>query len=232
MLASRRSLLAVSFALGLAGPAFAKDPYVSSEFIDLSMLLPPPPAIGTPEGAADLQAVLDAQAHASEARKAQAIADAGETVFVMFTPVLGEKFNTEALPKLTKLFERINDSESATVNPAKLVFAKPRPWIASSAVVPMPKPSKSFSYPSGHTTRVTMSAIILSAMLPEQKDAIWARAADYAESRVIAGEHYPSDLVGGERSGSALAALMWQEPNFRADFEDAKAEVREALKAN
>ena len=41
--------------------------------------------------------------------------------------------------------------------------------------------------------------------------------------------HYPQDLDGGRRAGTAMAATMYTTPAFRADFEVAKAEVRKAL---
>jgi acid phosphatase (class A) len=66
-------------------------------------------------------------------------------------------------------------------------------------------------------------------MVPEKKEAIWARAAQYAESRVIIGMHYPLDLEVGRRAGTAMAAVMFADAAFRADFERAKAEVRRVL---
>ncbi|MCW3477199.1 hypothetical protein [Limobrevibacterium gyesilva] len=41
-------------------------------------------------------------------------------------------------------------------------------------------PCWSGACPSGQTTRVTVTAIILASMLPEKKGIIWARADEYA----------------------------------------------------
>jgi acid phosphatase (class A) len=109
------------------------------------------------------------------------------------------------------------------------VFGRVRPWVANPEVKAYAKPSKSPSYPSGHTTRVTIDAIVLSAMVPEKQSEIWARADDYAESRIIGGMHYPTDVLAGWRSGTAIAAMMFQQANFHADFDAARAELRAEL---
>lgn len=229
MNASRRLLLTTALSLALAFPAFAAEPYVTGKMLDLTVLVPPPPAKGSDADKADMQAVLEAQAHASDARKAQALADSDETVYVMFTPVLGEKFTAANTPKAAHLFERIGDSEDDTLDAAKPFFGRIRPWIANTDVKAIAKPTKSGSYPSGHTTRVTINAIMMSMMVPEKKEQFWARADDYAESRVIGGMHYPTDISAGWRTGTAMATMMLQDPAFKADFNAAKTEVRAAL---
>jgi acid phosphatase (class A) len=61
---------------------------------------------------------------------------------------------------------RIGDSEDDTLDAAKPFFGRVRPWIANPEVKAIAKRTKSGSSPSGHTTRVTIDAITLSAMLP------------------------------------------------------------------
>jgi acid phosphatase (class A) len=227
---SRRLLLAAGLTCCLTLPAIAAvEPYVTAKMLDLTPLLPPPPAAGSPADAADLQAVLDAQAHASDARRALALADTDETITAMFGSVLGADFVADKLPKTSLLFARIGASEDAVVDAAKPVFGRPRPWIAHPEVKANAKPSKSPSYPSGHTTRVAASAIVLSEILPERKRDIWARADEYAQSRVVGGMHYPTDLAAGWSSGTALAVMLFQQPDFKTDFAAARAELRAAL---
>lgn len=229
MNALRRLLLSTALVATLAMPSFAAEPYITGKTLDLTVLVPPPPAKGSDAEKIDMAAVLTAQANASDARKAQALADSDETVFVMFTSVLGDKFVAANMPKAAKLFERIGDSEDDTLDAAKPYFGRVRPWLANPEVKAIAKPTKSGSYPSGHTTRVTIDAIMVAAMMPEKKEAIWARANDYAESRVIGGMHYPTDLLAGWRTGTAMATVMLHDTAFKADFEAAKIEVRAAL---
>ena len=225
----RRSLLAAVAVFALASPGWAADPYLTGKMLDPTVLVPPPPVKGSPADLADMQAVLDAQAAASDARKHQALVDSDETVFVMFTPVLGETFNAAALPKAAAMFERIGASEDDTLDAAKPYFGRVRPWLANPAVKAIAKPTKSGSYPSGHTTRVGIEAAVLAIILPEKKTEIWARAADYAQSRVIGGMHYPSDIEAGWRTAAAMAAVILSQPGFQADLAAAKVEVRAAL---
>lgn len=229
MIASRRLLLVAGFAATLALPAFAAEPYITGKMLDLTVMVPPPPAKGSALEKADMQAVLDAQAQADDARKAKALADSDETVYVMFTEVLGPKFSAETTPKAAAMFDRIGASEDDTLDAAKPFFGRVRPWLANPEVKPIAKPTKSGSYPSGHTTRVTINAIMIAAMVPEKSEEIWARAKDYSQSRVIGGMHYPTDIDAGWRTGSAMAAVMLQDQSFLADFAAAKIEVRAAL---
>ncbi len=80
-----------------------------------------------------------------------------------------------------------------------------------------------------HTTHVTAMAIVLGDLLPEKRGAIWERAADYEQSRVIGGMHYPNDLEGGRRAGTAIAVALLGQPEFKVDFDAARSELRQAL---
>ena len=226
MAATRRRLLAALPILGQ--PAWAEEPapYITDKQVDLRVLLPPPPAADSALQRSEIEAVLAAQKQASPERIALAVADAKESVFDMFGTTLGAAFKPERLPKASALFARTGASEDATVDPAKPFFGRTRPYLADDRVKALVPASKSGSWPSGHTTRVTMTAIVLAAMLPEMKAAIWARAAEYAQSRVIGGMHYPLDLDAGARAGTAMATALFADPAFLADFAAAKDELR------
>jgi acid phosphatase (class A) len=229
MLLTKRVLLAGVAAALFAGPALAAEPFVTAETLDLTTLLPPPPLPGSAQDNADLAAAIEAQKSASPARRAQASADAVESVYVMFTPVLGDKFAAANLAKFTALFDRVGRSEGKTVDPAKKLFARPRPWQAHAEVEGLAPKSASPAYPSGHTTKVTMFAIVLSEMLPEKRREIWARAYDYSFSRMVLGMHYPTDLEAGHIAGAAIITKMRELPEYQAGFAAAKAEVRAVL---
>ena len=51
------------------------------------------------------------------------------------------------------------------------------------------------SYPSGHTMRSWTAALILAEINPTAADAVFARAWQCGESRVISGAHWQSDVV-------------------------------------
>jgi acid phosphatase (class A) len=230
MIPSRRRLLGAALVCLISVPGLAGElPYLTARSLDLVSLLPPPPPLDSPLQAAEVAAVIAAQQIASPERIALAVADTDEAPFEMFARTLGPRFAAPALPKTTILFAGLGASEEAVVNPAKKTFARLRPYLADSRIKALVSGSRSGSWPSGHATRVTVVAIVLSAMLPEYRAAIWARAAEYAQSRVIGGMHYPLDLDAGGRAGTAIAAALFGNPVFQADFEVARAETRAAL---
>ena len=225
---AKRVLVGLILAMPLPAMA-APVPYLTAEKLDLTLLLPHPPPTGGAEEKAEIEAVIAAQRSASPERIALGARDADEDVFTIFGNVMGPSFAPANLPIATTFFARVGESEDQTVDPAKKKFARLRPWMVSSEIKVLGPSTKSGAWPSGHSTRSTMEAIILAAMVPEKREAIWARQAEYAQSRVIIGMHYPLDLVAGGRAGTAMATAMFADPAFRADFESAKADVRKAL---
>jgi acid phosphatase (class A) len=230
---SRRAfacVLLLSALCTVAAPACAAEPpFLTAKQLDLTRILPTPIANGSTEARAEEQAVIAAQKAASPERIALAAADANETVYDMFTRTLGPAFVAQNMPRAAVFFGRVGDSEDETVDPVKAVYGRTRPFLANPDIKPLVKQSKSGAYPSGHTTRVTLMAIVLGDMIPEKRALLWARAAEYADSRVIGGMHYPNDLAAGRMAGVAMAVTMQADPQFRAEFELAKAEVRKAL---
>lgn len=151
----------------------ADAPYITARDLDLLAILPPPVTNGSAADRAEQNAVLVAQRAASAERLTQALTDADETVFAMFTPVLGGAFTPPgtAGDKPSLLTYR---HEDAVVSPAKSAFARIRPYMNNPEIKPVVRRSRSGSYPSGHTTRVTAMAIVLGDLLPEKRGAIWS----------------------------------------------------------
>ncbi len=86
------------------------------------------------------------------------------------------------------------------------------------------------SYPSGHATFAYATAVLLAAMVPEKAAAIFQRAEDFAENRVIGGVHYPTDIEAGKICGAVIDHVMLHDARFKTDFARATVEVRHALK--
>jgi acid phosphatase (class A) len=226
----RRLALACLLVLAPVLSLSAKEkPYVTAADLDVTAFLPPPVATGSPADLAQQAMVIAVQDKATPERIELAKADVEESVYDMYARTLGPAFAAEALPAVTHLFGRVGESEDAVVDPAKPFFGRVRPFLANPAIKPLVKPSKSGAYPSGHTTRVAAVATILVMMIPEKRDAIWSRAAEYAQSRVVGGMHYPEDIDAGWRAGAALAATILANPEFKSDFPAAKTELRAAL---
>ena len=219
----RRALLALALVAAL--PAAAREPpYLTVQDLDLVSFLPPP--IVDPE---QLAMVLAVQRAASPERIEQARRDGDESPDTMFGAVLGKSIDERQLPATSRLFTRLRATEDAVVGPAKKAFKRVRPYMSSTDVKPLVRPSISGSYPSGHTTNATLAAIVMGDMVPEKREAIWLRAADYSHSRIVGGMHYPNDLFGGKLAGTAIAVALQSRPEFKADFEAAKRELRQYL---
>lgn len=212
-----------------SAPVRADGPYVKRDQIDLVHILPPPPAAGSPEQAADVDAVLAAQAARTPETSERARADAEISIF-RFADVIGPDFTPEKLPVTAAFFARVKSDTGDGVEPAKAFWNRPRPSVADPRVQPLLQLPKNASYPSGHTTWARLNAIVLAALVPEKAAAIFARADEYSDNRIVAGVHFPTDIAAGKAAGSVIAAKELENPAFATDFEAARAEIRTALK--
>ena len=214
--------------IGSAAQAEDAKPFVTNKDIDLTMILPPPPANDSAQTKAELGEVLMLQVTRTPEMVASAVADAEENVW-RFANVMGPNFTKEKLPKFSAFFDRVVETEGAVVDPAKDVWKRPRPHQLSDLVKPAVKLSSSGSWPSGHATVGTMMGIILADMVPEKRAEIMARAAEYAHNREVGGIHYASDVEMGKISGSVIAAILLNRDDFKAEYEVARAELRSDL---
>jgi acid phosphatase (class A) len=229
----RAAILALLLAALAPLPSGAETitPYVTAKDIDLTRLIAPPPASGGSVEKAEIADIMEVQRTVSADRLKLAVADDTSTVFAMFGPLFGPKFAPAGLPGTTALFARAFATETFVVEPAKAYFNRARPYLVSKEIKPLVHMPASASYPSGHASRVALAAAILSAMVPELSRLLWARAEQYAESRIVVGMHYASDLDAGRNAGAALAAVLFTRPDFQADLAAARTELRAALGA-
>ena len=71
--------------------------------------------------------------------------------------------------------------------------------------------------------------IVLSNMVPEKRAEIMNRAWDFAENRIIGGIHFRSDIDAGRISGNLIAEKIMEQPDFKAEYTPARAELRSEL---
>jgi acid phosphatase (class A) len=86
-----------------------------------------------------------------------------------------------------------------------------------------------YSYPSGHSTTGYLEALVLTMIVPEKRDAILARADDYAYSRVVCGVHYRTDVEASKSVAYAMIGVMMNNPQFKEELQAARSETRLAL---
>ena len=223
-------------AMGLAfvalvgfAPAHAAEAFlVANDKVDLLELLAPPPGPRDPGTRRELAELRQLQQSRGPARVALAQADVEETVFRL-TRVFPTPLTAAQVPKTAALFRRLGVEAGGVTAPAKQGFARPRPYTLARDLHPVCPLAPNPSYPSGHATVGYYMGVILAAMVPEQRAAIFARAQEFAESRLICGVHYRSDIEAGRIAGTVLAALTMTDPAFQEAFAAAKAELRAAL---
>jgi acid phosphatase (class A) len=218
------------FLLVLTGPAWAYDAsYVSLNQVNLAKLLAPPPTTQSNEQKLDLMAVLQTQKDSTASQRERAVADNDLSVFRIAGDVLGPNFTPARVPKTAAFFDRIWKDYRNIILATKDVWDRPRPYKVSTDVKPIGKLEKSGSYPSGHATRGYLAAIILSDMLPEKRESLFARAREYGHNRIVAGDHFPSDIEAGRIAATAMAVAFMQNEKFLKDSVEAKTELRSVL---
>lgn len=219
-----------AFFLLLAGPAWAYDAtYISLNQVNLEKLLSPPPTPQSNEQKLDLMAVIQTQNDSTASQKERAVADNDLSVFRIAREVLGPNFTPAQVPKTSAFFDRIWKDYRNIILATKDVWDRPRPYKVSAEVKPIGKFEESGSYPSGHATRGYLAAIILSNMLPEKRESLFARAHEYGQNRIVTGNHYPSDIEAGRMSATAMAVAFLENEKFMKDAAEATAELRSTL---
>jgi acid phosphatase (class A) len=215
-----------------ASPAIADAPaLLTAAQVDVRGLLPPPPAPGSPQERAEIAELRHIAKTRSPAALAAAIRDANDESGAFFAEVIGAGFDLASLPATAKMLNDVHATEEAAAKPAKMFFARDRPWIAISKLQTCtphkPGPAKN-SYPSGHATVAYAMGVILAALLPAKAQAILERSAEFSENRLVCGVHFRSDIVAGQVFGTVLAQDLLQNSQFQLEYAAAAAELSAA----
>ena len=219
----KRAFFTFLFLISACGLA-AADPFGP---IDPSLLLPPPPATGSPLAKAEVAELHAIGQGATPDMRAAAKHDSDDERPDLFNDVLG--FDVMALPVTSELLSEVVKEQSAESGAAKKFFRRDRPWIVDSSIESCephgPGPAKT-SYPSGHAALAFSTGVVLAALIPGKSQAILARAKDYAENRLVCGMHFRSDIAAGQDLGTVVAVRLMQDPGFAREMDAARAELR------
>ena len=232
--------LAATAAIAFGCAAIAQEParpagYLTTETLPRAAeILPPPPAEGSPRDAATRAVFKATRALEGSPRWALAQNDVPTAPGAMmknFACALGADLSPETAPRLNLLMSKVGLQLGAQVAAVKDVFKRPRPYLRDEGAICVarsPELDESPDYPSGHATWGFANALMLAEMVPARSTEILARGRAFGESRVVCGVHSPSAVEAGRTNAAALAAALHASPDFRADFEAAKAEVEAA----
>lgn len=186
-------------------------------------LLSPPPALGTAEENADLaesRAVI-------KARTSQELNRAKDEQLTLwqFKSAIGPFFKKGKFPKMETFFQCVKTNISDAINIPKDHFKRLRPYQVDPSLA-FGKPEPSAGYPSGHSVRGTVTALLLAELFPDKQAAILQIGRDIGWNRVIIGKHFYTDVVAGRVLGQAIVNDLHQLPDFEKDLAEVKAEIK------
>ena len=79
----------------------------------------------------------------------------------------------------------------------KPLVARPRPYVQNPAMLPLVEPLPDYSFPSGHTSCLFLTAVVLGRRFPKGRGAFFAVAALVGFSRLYLYVHFPTDVLAG-----------------------------------
>ncbi len=226
-----RIAIVAALALVLTAPSGFAAETAATKFItpaqyEPNRLLPPPAADGSVKAKEELAELHRIEKARTLAQLARAVHD-DKTEDASIFDVLGSSFDLTKLPATAQMFADIRTDEKTAATAAKEFFLRTRPWLADKTLNSCNKNDKPKSaYPSGHATMGYSMAMVLAQIVPEKSQAILARAAEYAENRLVCGAHYRTDIVGGQVLGTTVAIAMMNNPAFQAEMRAAADELK------
>ena len=208
--------------------------FSTDELPDLIKCLPPPPSFNSPEFSYDVVRYqwgkiqrLDSVRAAIARRDAVWSYDA---LLAEFSIPFGLTLSRTETPEIWKLMETsLATTDQMRVAP-KAYYHRLRPFelyeehlLSTETEAEL---SGEGSYPSGHTMRGWLTALLLAEINPARADTLYARGWMYSESRVIEGAHWQSD-IDATRAGASIAyAALHTSPEFLAQLQKAKTEFK------
>jgi acid phosphatase (class A) len=212
-------------------PALALDPaYVPAAQIHADIILPTPPAGDSTTTHAELAELHRIEAARTPAQAARAQADEHDETLFVFRDVLGDGFTADRLPLTAALSAHVKQQEDEISAPLKSAFQRVRPYNQDKTLHPVCKTkTKNDSYPSGHSLAGYLAALTLVDLVPEKRDAILARADEYAHNRMVCGVHFASDVQASRLLAYATHSAMLQNAAYQQKEAAARGELRKAL---
>ena len=198
---------------------------------DSSVLLPGPPAAGSPGQAADESLYKATRKLRDTPRWELAKGDADlrfPRAAATFQCALGVTVSEQSTPHLYMLLQRMRMDSSRATGKAKNVYRRQRPFaVSGEAACEDARPSAD-SYPSGHGSIGWAWALALAEIAPDRANEVLSRGLEFGNSRVVCGMHWMSDIEAGRVIGAATVGRLHADPVFVAQMAQAKREIEAA----
>lgn len=205
----------VLVAVGLAPPPQAREAqsrrFLPADKVDITALVPSPPAVGSAPFKEQMAVVLWLQRTRTPA---QIEFVRKELDVARFAPLLGDDLILVDGIELKRTIDAAISEVRAEYDALKDKYDLPRPFVVNDAVQPVTDARPVASYPSGHSTRAIVYARLLAEIFPARREALMEFAHQVGYGRVIAGVHYPIDVLAGQRLGNAFADAIIAQPAF------------------
>ena len=196
------------------------------------LLLPPPPAVGAPDFAADEAAYRSTRALRGTPRWDLAVQDADlhfPGALGTFSCAIDAPITAQDTPLLYDLLRRSATDGALATNAAKNHYKRVRPFAEYNEESCTPQEEgilrTNGSYPSGHTAIGWTWALILAELSPQHADAILQRGYAFGQSRMICGVHWQSDVNEGRVIAAGVVARLHADERFNADLREARKEL-------
>jgi len=198
---------------------------------DHAVFLPPPPAVDSVLGKADL-AIFEETRRLENGPRWQLAANDDHidrrSMLASFSCAVGVDLVAAETPALSRVLIRSGADLFPVIGAAKDKYQRPRPFVTEQGpvcITPSEDFAQSGSYPSGHAANGWLYALLLAEIDPTDAAAIVNRGRAFGESRVVCGVHYLTDIEGGRLTASALVAALHGTPEFETDVAAARAEL-------
>lgn len=225
-------LLLAALPLGRAAETVPSFPdYLAIDAIDYRAVVPPAPDETSFTAQVDQELAAQFATHRTPEQVALGKYYERLSVFKMLAPVLGDWATAETLPRTAVIFEQIRRAGRPAIEAAKQAWNRQRPFDFNPRIQPAVERPHNTSYPSGHSADSAIYAVVLAEIFPEHAADWQQQAALVRWSRLVAGAHYPNDIVAGRLLGEFIGRTMLKSPKLQADLEEVRRELRAAVAA-
>lgn len=219
----------------LALSAFAQEyvPYIPEDQMpDVVQCVPAPPQDPSTDFDHDiLRYMWGKQQRKDQARLEMAVRDAiwsMDTTLVILGEHFGLKVSKTETPAIYEVLTRGTTTiENIRFRPKAHYFRiRPFAYFNEPSIFPQDDEwlATEGSYPSGHTIRAWACALLMAQINPACAEAVFARAWQSGESRVISGCHWQSDVDASRPVSSIGYAYLQSSPEFQAQMAKAQEE--------
>ena len=137
-----------------------------------------------------------------------------------FAEVRGDSFTRENHLKTAAFFKKVEDTSNTPKNIIKDIIHRERPYKTfSNQVKPLLTIEGGYSFPSGHSMRSWLHALLMGDLDPEKRANYLFCATRVNTDRIIGGMYHPSDAVAGRALAQAIDEALMADSSFKLELE-------------